>query len=300
MIGANTVDHIGIPVMDLDRADDFYVNTLGFTFQTRRKNADGSPRHTYVVAGENNIIGLCLPGINTAPSPSDAPRYGVALDSEERFEEVVHRIQEYGVPNKGVEEFGATSPFLKTFCFDDPDHNHMEICLRREQLDGICLSHVIFETTNMVRATRFYTEALGLQPQGIERGETLFRCRNGQLIGIKEVAALSDRTKKHGRAVHVAFDVTHEDFDTMVELIQKLEGRSMGDHRAQDGLRAPGELSIFFFDPDTNHLQITAQGEQDWTLMPDEEKWRRIKDNRAKLGRGISSFDAGKRSSSGS
>ena len=84
----------------------------------------------------------------------------------------------------------------------------------------------------------------------------------------------------------------------MVDLIQQLEGRSMGDHRAADGLRAPGELSIFFFDPDTNHLQITAQGKEDWTLMPDEEKWKRIQENREKRGRGISSFDAGKRTPS--
>ena len=294
MIGANTVDHIGIPVVDLDRADDFYVNTLGLTFQTRRKNADGSPRHTYVVAGEN-IIGLCLPGIHTEPSESGAPRYGIALESDERFEEVIRRIEAYGAPNHGVQEFDSPSPFLKSFCFDDPDHNHMEVCLRREPLDAPCLSHVIFETTHMARATRFYAEALGLAPAGVERGETLFRARNGQLIGVKEVAALSDRTKRHGRAVHVAFDVTHEDFPAMVDLIQQLEGRSMGDHRAADGLRAPGELSIFFFDPDTNHLQITAQGKEDWTLMPDEEKWKRIQENREKRGRGISSFDAGKR-----
>jgi hypothetical protein len=29
--------------------------------------------------------------------------------------------------------------------------------------------------------------------------------------------------------------------------------------------------------------------------LPDEEKWRRIQENRAKMGKGISSFDAGKR-----
>lgn len=293
MTGANAVDHIGIPVVDLDRADDFYVNTVGLTFQTRRKNADGSPRHTYVLAGEN-VVGLCLPGIHTEPSESGAPRYGIALETEERFDETVARIRSYGVPNGGVEEFDEPSPFVKSFRFDDPDYNHMEVCLRREPLDGICLSHVILEATSLDRARRFYMGALGLKPVGDLRGEELFSARNGQLIGLKEVDALSDRTKRHGRAVHVAFDVTHGDFDTMVDMIQRLEGRSMGDHRAADGLRAPGEVSIFFFDPDTNHLQITAQGEEDWTLLPDEEKWKRIKENRAKRGRGISSFDAGK------
>ncbi len=171
----------------------------------------------------------------------------------------------------------------------------MEICLRREGPGGTYLSHVIFETTDMTRAARFYTQALGLKALQSERGETLFRFANQQILGLKEVSALSDRTKKHGRAVHVAFNVTQEDFDRMVTLIPQMGGRSLGDQRADDGLRPPGERSIYFFDLDTNYLQITAHGEENWDLLPDEEKWRRITENRKKRGQGISSFDAGKK-----
>jgi hypothetical protein len=63
--------------------------------------------------------------------------------------------------------------------------------------------------------------------------------------------------------------------------------------RAEDGLRAPGERSIYFSDPDTNKLQITAHGEEDWSLISNEEKWKRIVENRQKSGRGISRFDRG-------
>jgi hypothetical protein len=67
----------------------------------------------------------------------------------------------------------------------------------------------------------------------------------------------------------------------------------LGDHRASDGLRPNGERSIYFFDPDTNYLQITALGEADEPMISDEEKWKRIVENREKQGRGISSFDKG-------
>ncbi len=294
MIGAETLDHIGIPVRELARAEKFYMETLGLAFLTRRKNADGSPRHTYVLAGEN-IIGLNLPGIQAPPSPSGAPRYAIAVDSEERFDATVKKIKESRVRCGEVEEHGPDFPFVSFFCFDDLDDNHMEICLRRDGPGGVYLSHVVFETTDMDRATRFYTEALGLKPLSAQRGEHLFKFENHQLLGLREVASLSERTKKHGRAVHVAFNVTQEDFNRMVSLITEMAGRSLGDQRADDGLRPPGERSIYFFDPDTNYLQITAHGEENWDLLPDEEKWRRITENRKKRGQGISSFDAGKK-----
>lgn len=292
MLGAETLDHLAIPVRDLEGAEKFYLDTVGLTFLTRRTNADGSPRHTYVLAGEN-IIGLNLPGIQTEPSPSGAPRYAIAVVADEKFDATVKRIRAAGVTCDEVKKHPAGSPFVKTFRFDDPEQNHMEICLRRDGDKEIYLSHVAFEATDLEKSVRFYVEALGLNPAGEEDGETLLRFLNHQIIALKPVTALSDRTKRHGRAVHVAFNVSQDDFDEMVARVPGLGGRSQGDFRAEDGLRPPGERSIYLFDPDTNPLQITAHGEEDWSLMPDEEKWRRTRENREKLGRGISRFDRG-------
>lgn len=297
MFRAETLDHVGIPVRDLERAEKFYIEILGLPVLTRRKNADGSPRHTYVLAGEN-IIGLNLPGVQVPPSPSGAPRYAVAAGSAAIFQSTVEKIRASGVRCGEVEEHPPESPLVKSFCFDDPDDNHMEICLRRDSAGGTYLSHVVFETADLDRAARFYSRALGLEALPGGRGEKLFKFRNHQIVGLKAVATLSERTKKHGRAVHAAFNVTQEDFDRMVALIPETGGRSLGDHRAEDGLRPPGERSIYFFDPDTNYLQITAHGEENWDLLPDEEKWRRITENRKKRGQGISSFDAGKKNPS--
>src|SRR4030095_7558060 len=96
MVGAETLDHVAFPVRDLPRAEKFYIEAVGLTFLTQRKNADGSPRHTYVKAGEN-IIGLNLPGIQTQPPPSGAPRYAVAIASADAFAATVERIKNSGV-----------------------------------------------------------------------------------------------------------------------------------------------------------------------------------------------------------
>jgi catechol 2,3-dioxygenase-like lactoylglutathione lyase family enzyme len=292
MFGAETLDHVAFPVRDLPRAERFYVEVVGLTFLTQRKNADGSPRHTYVKAGEN-IIGLNLPGIQTEPSPSGAPRYAIAIGSAANFHAVVERIKQSGVICGESRERSSGSPFLRSFCFTDFDNNHIEICMNRRALGEICLGHVVLETTNLERTKRFYSEALGLKPAGKDQDETFFEFPNHQLIGVKLVEALSNRTKRHGRAVHVAFNVSQEAFDRMLELIPALGGANQGDSRAEDGLRPPGERSIYFSDPDTNKLQITAHGEEDWSLISNEEKWQRIVENRQKQGRGLSRFDRG-------
>ena len=291
MRGAETLDHVAFPVRDLPRAEKFYVEVVGLTFLTQRKNADGSPRHTYVKAGEN-IIGLNLPGIQTEASPSGAPRYAIAIASETNFHAAVERIKQSGVVCGEIREH-SSSPFLRSFCFIDFDNNHIEICMNRRSLGEIYLSHVVLETTNLERTTRFYSEALGLRVAGENREEVFFEFPNHQLLGVKPVTALSDRTKRHGRAVHVAFNVSQEDFDRMLELIPALGGANQGDSRAEDGLRPPGERSIYFSDPDSNKLQITAHGEQDGSLISNEEKWKRIVENRKKQGRGLSRFDRG-------
>ena len=292
MFGAETLDHVAFPVRDLLRAEKFYIEIVGLAFLTQRTNADGSPRHTYVKAGEN-IIGLNLPGIQTEPSPSGAPRYAVVLGSLENFQATVERIKRSGVACDNIREHGADAPILRSFRFIDFDNNHFEICMSRAALGEFALSHVVFETRDLEKAKNFYTQVLGLKSVGEIDGEHYFEFANRQLLAVKQVAALSDRTKRHGRAVHVAFNVSQEDFDRMLELIPACGGASQGDFRAEDGLRAPGERSIYFSDPDSNKLQITALGKENWSLISNEEKWKRAAENREKLGRGLSRFDRG-------
>ena len=57
--------------------------------------------------------------------------------------------------------------------------------------------------------------------------------------------------------------------------------------------RRENESVHFSEPPDTNKLQITALGKENWSLISDEEKWQRTEENREKLGRGLSRFDRG-------
>lgn len=58
-----------------------------------------------------------------------------------------------------------------------------------------------------------------------------------------EVAELSKRSKKHGRGCHMAMDVTQEDFDSMVALVDRYGGKNQGDNRAGEVLRPEGNAA---------------------------------------------------------
>src|SRR4030095_15162931 len=89
--GVETIDHIAIPVRELAANEAFYLDVLGLKFKTTRRNPDGSPRQTYVLAGEN-IIGLHLPGVSVGASSSTAPRIGVSV-SPHRFDQVQQNLK---------------------------------------------------------------------------------------------------------------------------------------------------------------------------------------------------------------
>ena len=292
--GVQTIDHIAIPVRDLQCNQDFYVDVLGLKYKTTRRNADGSPRQTYVLAGEN-IIGLHLPGVQAGSSTSSGPRIGVCL-SHERLAQVRENLQAANHPFRGPVEHGEATPFVHSIYFDDPDGNHLEFCVRRKAPLEECISHTLFETRDLNKAITFYTEALGAGVPVRCGAEVFIPVQNGQMIGLMEVAELSERSRNHGRGCHMAMDVTHEDFDSMIALVERYGGKTQGDKRADEGLRPEGERSIYLFDPDNNRLQITAPAANpNSELLSDEEKWRRIIASRKEQGRGLTRWESGRK-----
>jgi catechol 2,3-dioxygenase-like lactoylglutathione lyase family enzyme len=292
--GVQNIDHIAIPVRDLERNQAFYVDVLGLGFKTTRRNADGSPRQAYVLAGEN-IIGLHLPGVQARSSASGAPRIGVCV-SDQRLVQACENLRAAGHPFRGPIEQGENTPFTQSVYLDDPDGNHLEFCVRRNGPAGECISHSVFETRDLNKAITFYIEALGAEMPIRCGNEVFIPLQTRQLIGLVEVPELSERSKKHGRGCHMAMEVTHEDFDSMVALVERYGGKSQGDKRADEGLRPAGERSIYLFDPDNNRLQITAPAPgHSGEMLPDEEKWRRIIASRAERGRGLNRWESGGR-----
>jgi catechol 2,3-dioxygenase-like lactoylglutathione lyase family enzyme len=270
--GVQTIDRIAIPVRDLQRNQDFYVDLLGLKLKNTWRNPDGSPRQTCVRVGDN-IIALDLPGVQAGSSASGAPRIGVSV-SHDRLTRTGDNLTAAGHPFRGPVEHSEDAPFAQSIYFDDPDGNHLEFCVRRNGAVNECISHTMFETRDLNKAITFCTEALGTGVPLTCGDEIFIPIQNNQMIGLVEVADLSLRSRKPGRSCHMAMRVTREDFNSMVILAARYGGKIQED---QDALRPEGERSIYLLDPDNNRLKITAPAPNHTGEMPaDEERWQRI------------------------
>jgi len=137
------------------------------------------------------------------------------------------------------------------------------------------ISHLAMEVTDLGEAERFYTEALGMEVLCRDDGELghgrlILRNGSGQLLFLEKVDALSPRSRFCGpdankvpdpgtelryKGAHLAMSVgSVEEYD---EVYNKLEPHGAfleGDLRAAQ--RAPGEKSVYFYDPSGNRLQL--------------------------------------------
>ncbi len=261
MAQVETIDHLAIPVADMTKAEWFYMNILGMNLDYRRINPDGKPRNTFVNNGSQ--VGLFLPGTEAPPTQTGAPRFALVYPSKERLEEALRRLRDSGIVFQGPLSHHSHFPIDLLVYLDDPAGNHVELCLLRQPLHNKGINHVAVETANLKKALAFYQEALGIKKQ-LERsgGEVTLQLKSGQLLILKEVLYVSERTRVPGRGTHVDFEVTQEDFEEIVKTISVFGGQVQGDHRGAAGLRPEDERSVYFSDPDGNPFQITAFGKE--------------------------------------
>jgi catechol 2,3-dioxygenase-like lactoylglutathione lyase family enzyme len=273
--GVQTLDHVALGVRDLERNRKFYVDVLGLKPRTNQCDAAGSAPAAQVLAGENSIR-LHLRGMRSSPSATGAPRVGIAVPPA-RLSTISETLKTARHPFRGPVEHGEDTPFTEAIYLNDPDGNHLEICVRRDGSEEECISHTVFETRDLEKAITFYTEALGTGVPIACENELFIPVQNRQMIGLACVAELSERSRKFSRSGHMALNVMHEDFDSMVTLVERYGGKIQPDKRAEEGARPAGERSIYFFDLDNNRLSITAPDARGAPeLFPHERDWPRM------------------------
>jgi len=257
MAQVEAIDHLAIPVTDMAKAEWFYMELLGMSLEYRRLNPDGRPRNTFVNNGSQ--LGLFLPGTAAPPTQTGAPRFALVYRSEENLEEALKRLRENGIVFQGPLSAPSHFPICLSACLDDPAENHVELCYLREALHNKGINHIAVETANLKKALAFYQQALGIKKEAKRSsGEVTLQLKSGQLLILKEVSQLSERSRVPGRGTHVDFEVTHEDFEEVVRAIPVFGGEIQGDHRGAAGLRPEDEKSVYFSDADGNPFQMTA------------------------------------------
>jgi len=137
------------------------------------------------------------------------------------------------------------------------------------------ISHLAMEVTDLDEAEKFYQDALGMEVicrDGGELGQGRLILKNGsgQLLFLEKVDKLSARSRFSGpdankvpdpgagvryKGAHLAMSVgSIEEYDEVYSRLEPHGAYLEGDLRAAH--RAPGEKSVYFYDPAGNRLQL--------------------------------------------
>ena len=155
------------------------------------------------------------------------------------------------------------------------------------------LGHIQLRVADLERSKVFYRDVLGFHvaEQDPKHGDLFMTL--GEDFHTLDMAQHEGPETARSPArplgvAHIAFQVAS--YEALGEAYRTLLQHGVRIERAMDHVN---QRSIYFSDPDTNKLQITALGKENWSLISDEEKWQRTAENREKLGRGLSRFDRG-------
>jgi catechol 2,3-dioxygenase-like lactoylglutathione lyase family enzyme len=137
MADVEAMEHCGMTVPDVRAAEEFYERILDARIDHRsslRVDDLGSSPHSNVVLGDFFFVlfpHMKEPPAAPRPRGMDGSRKAYAVPRA-RFEEVVERLRENGVPFEGPVEHPAKSPVAESVYFTDPGGNYLEVCWRRD------------------------------------------------------------------------------------------------------------------------------------------------------------------------
>lgn len=118
------IHHIGVNVRDLDRAEAFYTEVLGFRVAERYAE---SIRHLMLDTGAAGLHLFETPGLEMADALHTLGEDGylhIAFGTtRERFDTVLVELKRHGVAFRGPLVLGKG----ESVYFRDPDGNHLEI-----------------------------------------------------------------------------------------------------------------------------------------------------------------------------
>lgn len=137
------------------------------------------------------------------------------------------------------------------------------------------ISHLAMEVTDLEAAERFYMDALGMElvcrdAGDLGKGRLILKNGSGQLLFLEKVDKLSERSRFCGpnenkvpdpgqgfryKGAHLAMSVgSVAEYDEIYEKLEPAGAYLEGDLRAAQ--RAPGDKSVYLYDPSGNRLQL--------------------------------------------
>jgi len=256
------LDHFALPVMNSDRAENFYTEVLGGRVVTKesevRTDSQGSwsVKKIFMKMGQNHV-GLftqrkaIIPKRDTVDS---YPRCAFAVPGNE-FEDIEEKIRRASSFVKGIEKRQTSGgcSLQQGVVFNDSEGNLLEV-FKDEKGETTRVHHVHFDTLRLDESIRFYTGILNLELIDRTNGMAVLGIPSNQTLVLHQVSELSEVTKIAYNDRHFAFYVTDGDFKVIVDKLHRA-GIEEGDDVGMEIRRPKGQLATYFRDP-MNGIQL--------------------------------------------
>ena len=268
------IDHGVIPSNDLGRGFRFWSSFMGaqlghLTNLTARGLNREVPMIVFMTVANHRGFGLALQDFRIAPKPAH-PMEGVVWGFEvaaDNLAEAAQTAEQQKLSPQRVTDYPASSPIKESLFVVDPDGNTVELCVRKESSTqppqaGVIplrrISHVRIEVTDLNLGRDWYCNTFGLaegdQVPGREQ-LTLTVPKSGQLVILRKVDKVADRSTQCYKGPHIDLRSTEESYPEMLKRFNRKE-TYWGPDPNLIPWHEPDTNTAYGYDPFDNRIQI--------------------------------------------
>lgn len=236
------IDHGVIPSNDLGRAHRFYGTFMGgeidhLTNLTIRGLNREVPQIIFYTLANHKGWGVALQDFPIAPNPA-RPLEGVVYGFEvaaDNLNAVARAAEERKLRVHGPIEYAAPCPIKQSLFVLDPDGNTLELSIRRDPVQDEPqgkivplrrISHVRIEVTDLEQGKSWYRDTFGLTEEAQVPGDeqvTLTVPNTGQLVILRKVDEVAERSTRAVKGPHVDFRIAPELYPPILEKFNRRE-----------------------------------------------------------------------------
>jgi catechol 2,3-dioxygenase-like lactoylglutathione lyase family enzyme len=268
------IDHGVIPSNDLGRSHRFYGTFMGgeidhlTNLNLRGLNRE-VPQIIFYTLANHRGWGVALQGFPISPNPArslEGVVYGFEVAADD-LSETARLAEEKKVRVSGSVEYPAPCPIKRSLFVLDPDGNTLELSIRRDPVNdkpqGAIvplrrISHVRIEVTDLEQGKTWYRDTFGLAEEKQVPGDeqiTLTVPNSGQLVILRRVDQVAERSARAVKGPHVDFRIAPELYPPILEKFNRKE-YYWGPDPTKIPWHEQGGHTVYGYDPFGNRIQI--------------------------------------------
>jgi catechol 2,3-dioxygenase-like lactoylglutathione lyase family enzyme len=273
-VSLERIDHGVLPSNDLGRAFRFWSSFMGVRLGFHANiNARGLNREVpmivFFTVANHPGFGLALQDFRLSPTPTrklEGVVWGFEVAADD-LSAVADEAEKRKLRWERVAYHPASSPIKESLFVLDPDGNTLDLCIRREPSDAAPqpgavplrrISHVRIEATDLDLARAWYKNTFGMVEAQQVPGEeqlTLTVPRSGQLLVVRKVAQVAERSTQCFRGPHIDLRAGEESYPAILKRFDRKE-TYWGPDPDLIPWHEPDSNTAYGYDPFGNRIQI--------------------------------------------